>query len=448
MVDHRLEAACARLVVEFLRSGRREPGHVARRLDHRHLHAETDAEIGDLAGAGEFGGLDLSLGAALAETAGHEDRVKPREMRRRVLALEDLGIDPFDIDAHPVRHAAMHERFLDRLVGILELDILADDGHVHRAIGVLDAVHHILPHAQVWARRGADLEHVEHRLVEPFAVIGERGLVDRLEVVGGDHVLLAHVAEESDLLALLVGDGLFGAAHENVRRDPDALQLLDRMLRRLGLELARGGKIGQQRQMHEKTLPARPVMAELPDRLEEGQPLDIAHGAADLAQHEIDLILADREEVLDLVGDVRNDLDRLAEIVAAPLALEHVGIDPSRRDRVCPPRGHAGEAFVMAEVEIGLGPVIGDEHLAMLERRHGAGIDIEIGVELSEPHREAARLQQSPQCRRGKPLAEARDHAAGDEDVTRHAAGPRDAVIAWSKPRTTPNCRPITGFNP
>jgi hypothetical protein len=81
--------------------------------------------------------------------------------------------------------------------------------------------------------------------------------------------------------------------------------------------------IGQQREMHEDALAARLVLRELADRLEEGQPLDVADGAADLAEHEIDLVLADGDEVLDLVGDVRDHLDGLAQVVAAPLLLEH-----------------------------------------------------------------------------------------------------------------------------
>ena len=45
VVDHRLEAFAAGLVVEFLRSRRLDAAEVPRRLDHRHLHAETDAEV-------------------------------------------------------------------------------------------------------------------------------------------------------------------------------------------------------------------------------------------------------------------------------------------------------------------------------------------------------------------------------------------------------------------
>ena len=101
---------------------------------------------------------------------------------------------------------------------------------------------------------------------------------------------------------------------------PIAAQFLDRMLGRLGLQLAGGRDIGHQRQMHIDGVVARQVVAELADRLQERHRLDIADRAADLAEHEIIVVIAVEDEILDLVGDVRNDLHGGAEIVAAPLA--------------------------------------------------------------------------------------------------------------------------------
>jgi hypothetical protein len=71
-----------------------------------------------LAFAREARGLDLALGATFAKAARHQDGVKAFEIRRRVLGLEDLGIDPFGLHLHPVRHAAMGQRLGDRLVGV------------------------------------------------------------------------------------------------------------------------------------------------------------------------------------------------------------------------------------------------------------------------------------------------------------------------------------------
>jgi len=60
-------------------------------------------------------------------------------------------------------------------------------------------------------------------------------------------------------------------------------------------------------------------------------------------------------------------LDRRAEIIAATFLGDHLGIDAAgRRDIVVAVRRHAGEALVMAEIEIGLGAVVGDEDLAVL----------------------------------------------------------------------------------
>ena len=138
----------------------------------------------------------------------------------------------------------------------------------------------------------------------------------------------------------------------------------------------------------------RQFVAELADRLQERQAFDVADRAADLAQHEVEAVIALEDEILDRVGDVRDHLDGGAEIVAAPLLGENVLVDAAGGDVVLARGGPAGEALVMAEIEIGLGAVVGDEHLAVLIGRHGAGIDVEIGVELAQPHRKAARLQQ------------------------------------------------------
>ena len=134
-------------------------------------------------------------------------------------------------------------------------------------------------------------------------------------------------------------------------------------------------------------------MDELADRFKERQAFDIADRATDLAQHEIDLIIADAQEVLDFIGDVRDHLDRFSQIIATPLFLQHVGIDPARGNGIGLARGHASEPLVMAQVQIGFRTVIGDEHFAMFKRRHRAGIDVQIRVQLAQTHGEAPRLQ-------------------------------------------------------
>ena len=156
---------------------------------------------------------------------------------------------------------------------------------------------------------------------------------------------------------------------------------------------------------------------ELPDRLEERQRLDVADRAADLDDDDVDVAAHLADVGLDLVGDVRDDLHRLAQVVAAPLLLDHRLVDLAGGEVVLALHDPRGEALVVAEVEVGLGAVVGDEHLAVLERRHGAGVDVDVGVDLEHGDRVAVGLDQGAERRRRDALAEPGNHAAGDEHV-------------------------------
>ena len=122
----------------------------------------------------------------------------------------------------------------------------------------------------------------------------ERHLVDRLDVLGRDHGLLGHVAEERDLLLQVLRQEAVGAAEQDVGRDADRAQLLHAVLRRLGLELAGGRDVGDERQVDEDRVLAPDVLAELADGLEERQALDVADRAADLDDHDVGIVLARR----------------------------------------------------------------------------------------------------------------------------------------------------------
>ncbi len=73
--------------------------------------------------------------------------------------------------------------------------------------------------------------------------------------------------------------------------------------------------------MHERAVLAADLVPQLAHGLEERQRLDVADRAADLDDHQVGgLGLRERPDpLLDLVGDVRDDLHGLAQVVAAPL---------------------------------------------------------------------------------------------------------------------------------
>ena len=181
------------------------------------------------------------------------------------------------------------------------------------------------------------------------------------------------------------------------------------------------------------------LRVQLADRLQERQRLDVADGAADLGDDEVHRLRLgdDQDPLLDLVGDVRDHLDRRAEVVAAALAPDHRVVDGAGGDVRRPRRVLVGEALVVAEVEVGLGAVLGDEDLAVLERRHRPRVHVDVRVELLELDPEPARDEQAPDRGRGDALAQRGDDAAGDEDEASSRPGPSLALCAPSLCRTS-----------
>ncbi len=286
----------------------------------------------------------------------------------------------------------------------------------------VDALDERPPLAQV-RLAALQLQHVDDELVELLRVHVQRHAVDVVGVARRDHGVRVDVAEQGDLLADALGERLLRAGDDDVRLDADLAQLRDGVLRRLGLGLAHDADDRHERDVHVEHVLAADVLAELADGLEEGQALDVADGAADLGDEHVDAQALGQtvHAALDLVGDVRDDLDGAAEVVAAALLGDDAVVDAARRHVGVALHVLVDEALVVAQVEVGLGAVLGDEHLAVLVRAHRAGVDVDVGVELLVRDLQAARLEELADGGGGDALAEPGHHPARDEDVLGHA---------------------------
>ena len=138
----------------------------------------------------------------------------------------------------------------------------------------------------------------------------------------------------------------------------------------------------------------------------------------------------------DLVGDVRNNLDRLAEVVALAFLVDHRLVDLAGRVIAVARQRGIGKAFVMAQVEIGLGAIVEDVDFAVLIGAHRAGIDIDVGIELLQADAQPALFEQHADRGAGQALAQRTHDAAGDKNVlTSHIVGPLPlAPGKWQKP--------------
>ena len=224
--------------------------------------------------------------------------------------------------------------------------------------------------------------------------------------IAGDDRALLDIGEQSDLAPLLFRQRMLATAQQDVRLNTDAAQLLHRVLRRLGLDLARAADHRHQRQVHIDAVVAAELDTELADGFEERQRLDVTDRAADLHHADIRAVGAELDAALDLIGDVRNDLHRGAEIIAAPLLRDHALVDAAGGEVAVAAGRGAHEALVVTEIQVGFGAVLSDEHLAVLERAHRARIDVDVGVELDHRDLEATGLENRAQRGGGDAFAQ------------------------------------------
>ena len=165
-------------------------------------------------------------------------------------------------------------------------------------------------------------------------MILQRDVVDVARVERGNDRRFADVAEQRDLLALALGQRPVAAAQQHFGLDAEAGELAHRLLGRLGLQLARGRDPRHERGVDADRIVAAEIVPKLADRFDERQAFDVADRPADLADDEVEPVDVGEREFLDRVGDVRDDLDGRAEIIAAPLLGDDVAVDAAGGDIV------------------------------------------------------------------------------------------------------------------
>ncbi len=152
------------------------------------------------------------------------------------------------------------------------------------------------------------------------------------------------------------------------------------MLRRLGFQFAGGGDKRNQRDVHEERVLRAKFQPHLANGFEEGQRFDVADRAADFHDDHVHAVRDLFEGGLDFVGDVRDHLHGLAEVIAAPLLGENSFVDAASGPVIVAGEFGVREALVVAEVQVRLRSVVGHKHFAVLKRAHRAGIHVQVRI--------------------------------------------------------------------
>ena len=417
-VDHRVRRGGGKLGTHRPR----QPGYMARKFHHGALHAQADAEKGNPLFPRIPDGLDLALNATVPKPARHQHTSHPAQQRFNPLLLNILRFHHANADLHPVGDAPMHQGLVNALVGVLQPDVFAHHRDLHLAMRRRDqGLEHGFPVGQVDpVDMQVQLLHQVH--IQVLARKVHRYLVDGMgHVLFLDHQVVVHVAEHGQLFAMFAAQRLLAPADQDVGNDPDGPQNAHRLLGGLGLEFLGRLDVRHQGDMQEHAVLASDLMPELADRLQERQRLDVTHRPADLVDHDVHIVPVHRGDgPLDLVGHVRDHLHGLAQVPALTLTGNHRPVDPAGRKIAFLGAGDAAEPLVMTQVQVRLGAINRHVDLAMLVRRHGAGIHVEVRIHLLQAHPVPAPLEQQGHGSRRQPLAEGGNHPARHEYVLGH----------------------------
>src|SRR6185437_3500949 len=412
LVNH----AMRRRWVKLAGIGVGQSAHIASVLDAGRLHAEADAKIRNAVLARVTDRVEHALDAALPKASRDQDSIEAGKLRFVIRRFKPFGFYPRYAQLKIMSQRAVHQRFFQRLVAVLILDIFAynaDGDFVPRVIGAPDD---FFPLAEV-GRLRLQVQILERKRVHAFARKSKRNFVDGIHVLCRNHGLLFEIAEERDFALQVAREEAVCAAEQDIGLDSDGQHLLDRVLRGFRFQLLRRADPWNQRDVNEYRVLAPQFLAHLADRLQERQRFDVAHCAADFDNGYVvgrgDLA----HGVLDFVGYVGNHLDRLAEIVAASFLGDDLLVNAPGGQVVVAREVRVGEALVMAQVQVGFGSVIGDEYFAVLERRHGSRIDVQVGVELHQIDAQPAAFEQTANRSRGQSLAKAGHNSACHKNV-------------------------------
>ena len=120
------------------------------------------------------------------------------------------------------------------------------------------------------------------------------------------------------------------------------------MLRRLCLDFAGLRQIRDERDVDDQDVVLADLLAELAQGLQKRKALDVAHGAADLADRHVDVLRLHRaDRVADFGGHVRDHLDGAAQEIAAAFFFDEDIVNPAGRVIRAARGGVPGEPFVV-----------------------------------------------------------------------------------------------------
>ncbi|KAF5027940.1 hypothetical protein DSECCO2_664250 [anaerobic digester metagenome] len=303
----------------------------------------------------------------------------------------------------------------------MEFHILTDNGDFQRVLIILDLIHHLLPFSHVGGGT-VQTEFFDDDSVHAFGDEVQRHLINGFGVNDLDHSFLFHVAEKGNFVHHILGHILFHPAGDDIGMDSDAPQFMNTVLGRFCFCFTGSVEIGYQGTMDIEHIFRSDFPFHLANGLQERQGFDIADGAADLGDHHIGIaVFAGTDDpFFDFIGNMGNDLYGTAEVITFAFLLDHRVVDFTAGGVAVFGKVNVNKPFIMTDIEVGFGAVVGNEDFAVLIRAHRAGIQVNVRIEFLTDNLQAAVSQNATERRRCNAFTKRRYDTAGHKNKFGH----------------------------
>ncbi len=307
--------ACVR--VKLSRFGVINSTYIAGEFNRRALHPQTDTEKRFLFSPRITNRAQHSRNASFAKPSRNQNRVQiAQPIFPTFIGHQIIAFDPAKIDFDIVGKSAVDQGFVQTLVGILQLDIFADNADGHGLAQSVNAIDQRSPLPQIGiAQRQA--QQIHQQLIQSLPIEHQRNFIHGFHILRRDDRVLRYVTEQRNFRLHIHWQFAFATAKQNIRLNSYAQQFFHRMLRRFGFQFTRSGQIRNQRQMHECRVVTTDFVAHLANGFQKRQRFNVAHGSPDFDNHHIVIVGNGFDGVFDFIGDVRNDLNGFPQIIAA-----------------------------------------------------------------------------------------------------------------------------------
>ena len=392
--------------------------HMAGEFHDRHLHSQADPQIRDPVYPRIADRQDHPLGASVSKASRNQDAVHGVKGLIQIFFIQFLRIHPGKFYLGPAGNPSVLQRFHHAEISVVELGVFPHDRDIDFPLRIPHIAHHFLPVCKVRLSIFQPQGFQDH-IRQLFPLHGKGRLVEIFHIQVLQYMAHGNVAEQSDLLTDFLCQRVFAPAHQHVRLNSHSLKFLHAGLGGLGLHLARGLQIRDQRHMDQGHMIRAHLMAELADRFQKRLALDISHGSSHFDNGDPLLVrrFSSVKSAFDLIGDMGDYLYRSPAEISVAFFLQNRPVDLSCSHIGVPVQAFINKPLVMSQVQICFRPVVGDKDFTVLNGIHCTRIDIDVGIEFLHSHLIAPRLEKPSQGRGGDPLSQAGYHASGDKNI-------------------------------